>query len=400
MLRSDDVQLESVLITEELDRRAPHGRNISQVTGALQDLAREMIDDPADVLPRLVDLALDITDSVSGGISLFKDDPHPGIFRWHYLRGNLSAFNGATTPRNYSPCGKCLDLRKPVLVRRPERYYSWLVDADVSLPECLLVPLYVGSNVPLGTLWVVSEDEEHFHREHASVLTELSTFTGMALHMLENQNRLQQTLRRQENLTHEMKHRVKNLLSMIHGMVGLSARRARTPEDMASMRTGRLKAIGSAIEFVLARSHGESEDQIGLANLIRAVVRPHTMDGGLSIDDRFKLSGPWIELGDAAATSLALVFHELATNATKYGALSADGGSVRIKWDREAEHVSVVWKERGGPPISEPPLETGFGTKLIESTVCGQLDGDVTFDWQTEGLVTALSIPLAPPKEA
>jgi GAF domain len=124
---------------------------------------------------------MELCEAVSGGISLYEPEPSPGVFRWHHLRGDLEKFTGATTPRHYSPCGITLDRRAPILVQRPERVYTWLQDANVSLPECLLVPLYVGADEPLGTLWIVSEAEGNFDGRHADALADLAGFAGLAL---------------------------------------------------------------------------------------------------------------------------------------------------------------------------------------------------------------------------
>src|SRR5277367_2695720 len=150
-----------VFITDELHRRAPKKIDYQQEKLALQDLARQMADHPAEVLPHLVDLAIAICGGVSGGISLYEESPPPGVFRWHYLRGDLEKFAGGTTPRNFSPCGVTIDSQAPMLVEHPERYYTWVVEAAIALPECLLVPLYVGGAEPLGTLWIVSPVEGH-----------------------------------------------------------------------------------------------------------------------------------------------------------------------------------------------------------------------------------------------
>jgi hypothetical protein len=145
---SAPVAVDNVYITDELIRRAPKMTDYRREKQALQDLARQMIEHPADVLPRLVDLAIELCGGISGGISLYESSPAPGVFRWHHLRGKLMRFTGATTPRNFSPCGVTLDLNQTVLVQHPERVYTWLVDANVALAECLLVPLYIGGSEP------------------------------------------------------------------------------------------------------------------------------------------------------------------------------------------------------------------------------------------------------------
>jgi signal transduction histidine kinase len=159
---------------------------------ALQELAARMADQPEEVLPRFVDLALEMTGGVSGGLSLYEEEPAPGVFHWQYLRGLLAPFNGATTPRDFSPCGITLDRNAPVLSLHPERVYDWIADANIVVPEVLLVPLYLGGTAPLGTLWIVSDREGHFDCGHARALTELAAFVGIALRMVRTEEQLHQ----------------------------------------------------------------------------------------------------------------------------------------------------------------------------------------------------------------
>jgi PAS domain S-box-containing protein len=183
-----------VFITDELDRRAPKKTDYLQEKLALQDIAARMADQPEEVLPRFVDLALEMTGGVSAGLSLYEEEPAPGVFRWQYLRGQLSPFNGATTPRDFSPCGITLDRNAPVLSAHPERVYGWIAEANIVVPEVLLVPLYLGGRVPLGTLWIVSDREGHFDSGHARAVTELAAFVGIALRMVRSEERLKLSL--------------------------------------------------------------------------------------------------------------------------------------------------------------------------------------------------------------
>src|SRR6202012_5460481 len=166
-----------VYITDQLVRRTPALIDLAREKWAGPGVARQMANNPSQVLPTLVDLAIELCGAVAGGISIYEKDGE--VFRWHHLRGTLARFTGATTPRDYSPCGITLDHKSPILVQKPERAYTWLVDADVSLPECLLVPLYVGEAQPLGTLWIVSEDVGHFTDGHSRTMQELAGFTGI-----------------------------------------------------------------------------------------------------------------------------------------------------------------------------------------------------------------------------
>src|SRR5277367_5061165 len=162
ILQTLEPSIASVFITDELERRPAKKTDYLQEKLALQELAARMVEQPEEVLPRFVDLAMEMTGGVSAGLSLYEENPAPGVFRWQYLRGLLAPFNGATTPRNFSPCGITLDQNAPVLSTYPERVYNWIADANITVPEVLLVPLYIRGKIPLGTLWIVADDEGHF----------------------------------------------------------------------------------------------------------------------------------------------------------------------------------------------------------------------------------------------
>ena len=205
-----------------------------------------MMDGPAEVLPRFVDLAMNMAEGVSAGLSLYEEGSEPKVFRWCYLRGTLAAFEGATTPRDLSPCGITLDEMRPILSRHPERYYDWIAEANIVVPEVLLVPLYRGSNEPLGTLWIVSDQIGHFNAGHARSVSELASFVSIALHMLQIESRVKQALDHQEVLAKEMSHRVKNLFAIVDGLIGLSARGASSKEELAQVLSGRVRALADA----------------------------------------------------------------------------------------------------------------------------------------------------------
>nr|NKR04632.1 sensor histidine kinase [Escherichia coli] len=112
--------------------------------------------------------------------------------------------------------------------------------------------------------------------------------------------------------------------------------------------------------------------------------------------DRFVIDGPLIMIGSRAALSLALMLHELATNAAKYGALSNASGRVTIDWqidgDGEDASVTLQWAEAGGPPVEAPTL-TGFGTRLIARGLAGSFDGEVDLRYPPTGVVCTIVAP-------
>jgi len=172
-----------LFITGALDERPPVGADYKREGRAIQALALRMADAPDSVLPDFVDLALLITGAFTAGLSLYEPEPAPGVFRWRFVRGAFAAFDGATTPRHFSPCGITLDQNAPILTLHPERVYGWIADAGIVAPEVLLVPLYLEGEAPLGTLWVVSETEGRFTRDHARMLTELAGNVSAAVRL-------------------------------------------------------------------------------------------------------------------------------------------------------------------------------------------------------------------------
>ncbi|WP_292532219.1 HWE histidine kinase domain-containing protein [Methylocystis sp.] len=391
--RRQDSAISDVFITEELDRRAPKETDSLREKLALQDLAGRMADHPAEVLPRFVDLAMEMTGGVSAGLSLYEPDPAPGVFRWRYLRGRLAPFEDATTPRNFSPCGVTLDRNAPVLSSHPERVYDWISDAGIVVPEVLLVPLYLGGKEPLGTLWIVSDKEGHFDSGHARVMTELAGFVGIALRMLNSERRLKEALEQQERLTSEMSHRVKNLFALTTGIVRVSEKAAKTPAEMSKMVSGRLDALAEADALVRRSFANKAQaEMVDLAELVAKIMQPHAPPDTRS---HFVAEGPRILLGQRATNGLALVLHEFATNAAKYGALKSEEGVVELSWSAEGEQLVLCWSERGGPKIARPPESSGFGTRLSQSTIVSQFEGELGYRWRPEGLMVSMKIPLA-----
>ena len=305
------------------------------------------------------------------------------VFRWTALVGKLSAFEGATTPRNFSPCGVCLDQSSPVLMEQPERAYSWIADANITVPEVLLVPLMRHGAVPVGTLWVVAREGHKFHSGHARALSEMAVFTGIALQMIHTDLHLKKALEDQEVLAKEMSHRVKNMFAVTGAMIKMTARHTESKEEMTKVLTGRLTALSDAHSLV-RRSFNSGNDLTGvdMAEAIRTVLKPYTTPD---------LSGPMVSLGERSTNSIALVFHELATNAAKYGALK-DDGKVSVAWRVENENVEIIWREIGKPVHA--PDQLGFGSQLVASTIAAH-NGRIDYDWSQKGLVIQVQIPLA-----
>jgi PAS domain S-box-containing protein len=195
---------------------------------------------------------------------------------------------------------------------------------------------------------------------------------------------------RQHLLMREMSHRVKNLFALSGSIVGLSARSAKSAQQLAESARSRLSALARA--YALTLSHGFDEaahEPTTLQSLVRTIVAP--------FDEleapRIALSGIDVEVSGSAVSSLALLLHEFATNATKYGALSAAAGRVKIVFAEEGDAVVVEWIERGGPLVVASESREGFGAVLSRIAVSNQLGGEIARDWRREGLAIRLSVP-------
>ncbi|WP_237438157.1 sensor histidine kinase [Alteraurantiacibacter buctensis] len=187
-----------------------------------------------------------------------------------------------------------------------------------------------------------------------------------------------------EILSRELSHRIKNIFSVIGGLIGLSARRQPEHREFAGELQSRVSALGRAHELV--RPHSEkSQPQIkteSLRALIEDVLSPYVAMS----EGRIRIVGDDVRIDDRGATPIALLVHELATNAIKYGSLSVDEGTVDIAITRAREDCELTWVERGGPHIEGVPTHAGFGTRLAEMSVVHQLGGTLSRQWSREGL--------------
>jgi two-component sensor histidine kinase len=190
-----------------------------------------------------------------------------------------------------------------------------------------------------------------------------------------------------ELLAGEMSHRVKNLLAIASGLTAITSRSAKTTADMAQELTHRLTALGRAHDLVRPLP-GQGGNAALLGDLLTVLLAPY--DDGGAFSGRIRVSVPRMGVGEQAATTLALVIHELATNSLKYGALSSPTGTLDISCAPHETEVVVVWTERGGPPVAAPAGEAGYGSKLLNRGMTIQLGGSISCDWSAEGVIVTL----------
>ena len=193
---------------------------------------------------------------------------------------------------------------------------------------------------------------------------------------------------RQKFLTEELHHRIKNTLTTVLAISKHSFRGAVHDEAHAAFST-RILAMDKANEILREASWRRAPVRL----TVESALSPHRTGEG-----RFSLSGPDADISSHQSLALALAVNELATNAIKYGALSASGGKVDIGWSVEeadgVPHFVFRWLERGGPPVAEP-VRKGFGTRVITSMLAGEFHGTVDLSYAPDGVTCTLRAPLA-----
>ena len=190
-----------------------------------------------------------------------------------------------------------------------------------------------------------------------------------------------------ELLAGEMSHRVKNLLAIASGLTAITARSVDTTTDMARELTQRLTALGRAHDLVRPLPGDEGKAAL-LGDLLSVLLAPYDDLGAFS--GRIRVSVPRMGVGEQAATTLALIVHELATNSLKYGALSAESGTLDVSCSAHETELVIAWTEQGGPTVKPPEGQGGFGSQMVARALARQLNGAIERDWSPEGLVVRL----------
>ena len=237
----------------------------------------------------------------------------------------------------------------------------------------------------------------HFAPYPTPIRDETGKIVG-AINMLVDITDRKRAEEQRQLLLREMNHRAKNFIAVANSLVTLSAKHAPTKEDLVRSVRDRLDALLRAHELVrpaIVEAAGSDWPTTTLHALTDAIFAPY-LDASPKRDGRpVVIEGPEVILGGNAATGLALVFHELTTNAAKYGALSTDRGSVAIHWSVNDDQLVLHWSEQDGPGIEQAPEVEGFGTTLSQITISRQLDGELIRKWRPEGLLLELSVPIA-----
>lgn len=198
-------------------------------------------------------------------------------------------------------------------------------------------------------------------------------------------------LQRQNLLINELNHRVKNTLAIVQGLAAQSFRAVDPAGDVRQVFHGRLQALAAAHDLLTARTW----QSITLGEMIQMATEVTLGEDTARLD----VAGPEVPLLPQHAVALAMIVHELCTNALKHGALSVPAGQVAVRWelaagaDADSVPVTVTWTERGGPTVA-PPARKGFGLRLIERGLSAELEGKARLDFLPNGLECRLDLVL------
>jgi two-component sensor histidine kinase len=183
----------------------------------------------------------------------------------------------------------------------------------------------------------------------------------------------------------ELSHRIKNVLAVVQSLAKQSLRDGATLAEARESLDRRLAAMGRGVDLLLKRDWSAT----GMAALARAALSHRD-----SYPGRFAIDGPAVEIGAAAALTLAMALHELETNAIKHGALTAADGTVSLSWSEAAGRLRLEWRETGCT-LAGPPARTGFGMRLIRDVPARRFGATAMLDWRTDGLCWTLTADLA-----
>jgi signal transduction histidine kinase len=340
--------LANVDILNELSSRPRRASRIEDEHRAFTMLAAEMAANPRNMLQKLAELAVDVCDAHTAGISLLDGD----VFRWEAVAGVLSRARGETMPREQSPCGICIDRNATQLMRLPDRAFPAL-PAEPRFVETMLIPFH-SQGTPIGTVWLVSHTpDRQFDREDERFVLQLSQFASSGWQMLRAGEQLSQLNRRKDEFLAMLGHELRSPLGAIF-----------TATALVSMRVGDDAVAASGVDMIMRQARHLrrlADDLLDIERIesgklqlarrpvdARAIVSDSVAANRVQIDRRHHALT--LDLGDAPVvieadpTRLAQIVSNLVDNATKY---TPENGRIAVRLLTEGGQVVVTVRDSG-----------------------------------------------------
>nr|WP_086494290.1 PAS domain S-box protein [Novosphingobium panipatense] len=379
---------------------------LTQQSERLQTLYRVASEISRDLdLDRIVQAVTDIGTELSGakfGAFFYNvTDSAGGSYQLYTLSGAArEAFNFGM-PRNtavFAPTFAGQGVIRSDDIRKDPRYghsapHYGMPAGHLPVVSYLAVPVTSVSGEVLGGLFFAHDEPGKFTADTENLVSAIAAQTAVAMDNARLHKAAQQEIEQRrraeeanELLLHELKHRFKNTLATIQAVAMQTFRQAPSAEKEAF--NARLFALSEAHDLLTQRDW----EAVDVTHIVQRAISPFAAEA----DKRFEISGPVVEISAERALQLAMVLHELATNAAKYGALSNLTGTVKIAWELHVEgdidFLEFRWLETGGPEVGSPDRK-GFGSRMISRALRGEGCG-TEFDFRAEGLCVLLRFSL------
>ena len=372
------VTLDDIIITPALSHRLSSRLDPSVELAALKDLVHHFTIEPAGLLQRLVEIAVDRCEAGSAGVSLLESGPREGegIFRWVAMAGAYRPYVGGTTPESFSPCGTCLARGAAQLYDRPARLFTYLAETTPEIIEGLVVPLRSAFKpAVIGTIWIVSHDVKQITNRELSIMSDLANFAAAAVALQQARDQAQAADRAKDEFMAVVSHELRRPLTAIVGWSELLLSGRSTPAIAARAIAG----LGEAAR----RQQAMVEDLLDAARTVTATLKLTEVDMDLAavvrsavdtIADVAQERG--VEL--SAAIDGTLPFHgdpdrlhqvvgNLLDNAVKF---TPPGGRVWLSLRQLPNAVEIVVRDdgRGIPAQAVPMIFEAFRGAHASST--------------------------------
>jgi len=290
----------------------------------------------------------------------------------------------------FSPGGYALSTHEPVISR------DVAAEKRFEIPDLLLQHgvksmvnvLIRGQRTAFGILEVDSRQSRDFDDDDISFLQNYANLMASAVDRLVAHRELRQAAETRAILVRELQHRVMNILANVAALVRRTHASSAGRDDFLNALESRLNALARVQDILTRGSLGGA----GIRELLHRELSAH----GAEEDDQITLQGSEIELPPKTAQALSLMFHELATNAVKHGALGIDGGRINISWSiqpsAEGDQMSIRWREHG-VQIPNKPSRRGLGSEAIEESLPYMLGAAVSLLFRSDGVECTVLFP-------
>ncbi|HEY8593357.1 MAG TPA: histidine kinase dimerization/phosphoacceptor domain -containing protein [Sphingomicrobium sp.] len=384
MSHRSTIAAEDLLITDQLYRRSPRAADLETELAAYRELSSLMAVEPVEAIQRFLDLALELCPAAgSAGLSeLPLDGASDAVFTWTAMSGAFAPYVGGTTPRDFSPCGLCLDHHHTILVERPGRVFTYFNDAEPEIIEGLIVPLYDTGKRPIGTLWVTSHEYGRpFDATDARVMEQLAVQLVLAIKLRRKAalySKLEEAMHDKDVLVHEVRHRVKNMIQMTSALLVLQERGVQSGEARSALREAqnRLLVLASVYEALLLPD--ADARRVDLAALIKNLAA--ALKGSGSQGDGVEITTDCDEalLGVSHAVPVGLFVNEAITNALKHAFNGRSSGRVDIQLRKSGTQCVLVVRDDGSG-FDTPARKGSLGMRLMKS-LARQVGGRMSID--------------------